>query len=103
MPGLNGSQTFAAHAAAVAQDAPAAFAPCARQKAVLPPASPFGRLILSFHKFSSVSAPKFRPRTTQSGDTPATGTREHNSEEPSVKRGGSSLSRLYENVPLRTQ
>jgi hypothetical protein len=48
--GSNRSQTFAAHAAAVAQDCPAALGGIAGQKAVLPFAANFRRLVLAFHK-----------------------------------------------------
>jgi hypothetical protein len=52
---LYGRQTFAPDAAPIAQNPLAAFARVPAEKSVLPFAAHFRRLILSFHKISSIS------------------------------------------------
>lgn len=56
--GLDWRQAFAAHASAIGQSSLAALAAVAIQKAVLPFAADFRRLILSLHKFKSICCPK---------------------------------------------
>jgi hypothetical protein len=82
----DGRQAFAAGPAAIAQDGAPALLAVAGKKAMLPLAAHFGRLILSFHKFKSFAAPKIANTLARFGNIPGTGTREHNSEEMSVKQ-----------------
>jgi hypothetical protein len=67
---LNGRQTFAPDAAAVAQGGAAASGAFAREKTMLPFAAAFGRLILSFHKFKNTSHPESARANTQARESP---------------------------------
>lgn len=92
---------MAADAAPVAENAPAALAAFPRQKAMLAHAADLRRLILSFHKFSSVAPGQFRPNDIWFGNTPKFGTREHTSEKLSVKQGASAVLAQFEAIKRR--
>jgi len=89
----------AAGAAAVAQNGPAALAPVAGQKTMLPSAADFGRLILSFHKAFNSRPENSSPDDTVFGNTPKFGTREHNSEAVGVKQASLGSDRRVNLLP----
>jgi len=83
----NRRQAFAAHAAAIPQNAFAALGRIAGQKAMLPLAADFRRLVLAFHRSIAIQVRQIAAKATTPWKRSIIGAPENISEGRSVKRG----------------